>query len=274
MTRSVQEHYGATEITTKIFAAIPWDPDGGTRLSASELYPFDQLHGRELLATKEHGARLSPSGEDHILDVGCGIGGPARYFAATFGCKVTGVDITPEFVEAARELSGLCGLNDKLTFVEADAAAISAKAETFDHAYSFYVGMNLQEKLSVLKEIFRVLKPGGRVLWTEVTSGLGEPTYPLPWSKTASTSHVQTRDTLVGLFESAGFRIDSVEDETHAHLELAKMMKASGRMPTPDQQQANQIVLGADFVVRRLNYIASLGAGNLASTILDVHKPD
>ena len=273
MTRSVKEHYGASEITSKIFAAIPWNPDGGTRLTAAQLYPFDQLHGRELLATKEHGARLNPGSEDHILDVGCGIGGPARYFATTFGCSVTGVDITPEFVEAARELSGLCGLNDRLSFVEADAAAISAKAETFDHAYSFYVGMNLSDKSSVLRQIFRVLKPGGRVLWTEVTSGLGEPSYPLPWSETASASHVQPRDTLVGLFESAGFRIDLVEDETHAHLELAQKMKASGRMPKPDQQQANQIVLGSDFVTRRMNYIASLGSGRLASTILDVHKP-
>jgi arsenite methyltransferase len=273
MTRSVQEHYGAADITAKLFAAIPWDPDGGTRLTAPQLYPFDQLHGRELLATKEHGQRLNPGGDDHILDVGCGIGGPARYFATTFGCSVTGVDITPEFVAAARELSGLCGLNDRLNFVEADAAAISAEAETFDHAYSFYVGMNLPDKPSVLTQIFRVLKPGGRVLWTEVTSGLGAPTYPLPWSETASASHVQPRDTLVGLFESAGFQIDSVEDETHAHLELAQKMKASGRMPTPDQLQANQIVLGSDFVTRRMNYIAGLGSGHLASAILDVHKP-
>jgi len=272
MTRSVQEHYGVAEITAKIFSAIPWDPDGGTRLTVPDLYPFDQLHGRELLATKEHGARLNPSSEDHILDVECGIGGPARYFASTFGFSVTGVEITPEFGGVARELSGLCGLNDKLNFVEADVSAIPAKAETFDHAYSFYVGMNLANKLSVLKQIFRVLKPGGRVVWTEVTSGIGEPIYPLPLSETASGSHVQTRDTLVGLFESAGFRIGSVEDETLAHLELSQKMKASGRMPTPDQQQANQVVLGSDFVARRMNYIASLGAGHLGSTILDAHK--
>ncbi len=273
MTHKVQEHYGAADITSKIFAAIPWNPDRDALLSAEQLYPFDQLHGRELLATRDHAARLDPQRDDHLLDVGSGIGGPARYFAATYGCRVTGIDVTPEFVAAARDLTSRCGLGDHVTFIETDAVATPAEDESFDHAYSFYVGMNLPDKLAILTEIFRLMKPGGRLIWTEVTAGEGAPTYPLPWSDNAADSHVRTREDLLDHFTAAGFRIQAVEDETHAHLELAKKMKDSNRLPTPDQMQANQVVLGQDFVARRMNYIASLGEGTIASTLIEARKP-
>jgi ubiquinone/menaquinone biosynthesis C-methylase UbiE len=273
MTGSVQDHYSAPDICEKIFAAVPWDREAGKPLNAWQLFPFDQLHGRELAATRDHAARLDPRETDHLLDVGAGIGGPARYFVSTYECRVTGIDITPDFVTAASVLTGLSGLSDRVRFIEADAAAIPADDASFDHAYSFYVGMNLAEKAAVLREVFRVLKPGGRVLWTEVTAGSGEPQLPLPWSGTASGSHVIDRRALEALFDEAGFRVASVEDETGAHLEIARLMKASGTQPSPAQQQANQVVLGPDFVLRRMNYIESLARGHIFSTLIEAVKP-
>ncbi|SEO34226.1 Methyltransferase domain-containing protein [Pseudorhodobacter antarcticus] len=251
MTPSVQEHYGATDIVARILAAVPWSHDDGAALTARQVFPFDQLHGRELLATQEHAARLNPTKEEHLLDIGSGVGGPARYFASTFGCRITGIDLTPDFILAAKEISTLCNLGDLLSFVEANAAKLPFAADTFDHAYSFYVGMNLADKSAVLSECFRVLKPGGRLLWTEVTEAAGNPHYPLPWSRSVEGSHVQTREILIDVFATVGFEVLSVEDETGAHLELAQQMKLSGKVPTAAQQQANEVVLGADFGERR-----------------------
>jgi ubiquinone/menaquinone biosynthesis C-methylase UbiE len=270
---SVQAHYSAADIVARILAAIPWRKETDAPLKAAQLFPYDQLHGRELLATQDHAARLAPDRQAHLLDIGSGIGGPARYFAANFGCHVTGIDLTDTFVAAATELGNLCGLGDLVRFQIADATDIPFEAGAFDHAYCFYVGMNLPDKFAVLSQAFRVLKPGGRLLWTEVVETGDVPHYPLPWARTPGGSHVLTQKALQALFTRAGFDVDAVENETGAHLELAQKMKQSGKVPTSGQTQANEVVLGPDFVQRRMNYIKSLAEGRFASLLIEARKP-
>ncbi len=273
MSLRVQDHYSAEDIVTRVLAAAQQPTADGPSLTADRLFPYDQLHGRELLATIDHAAKLNPAKDAHLLDAGSGIGGPARYFASVFGCRVTGIDLTPQFVVAATDLTRLAGLAGTVDFVEGDVAAMSFGSGTFDHAYCFYVGMNLPDKPAVLAECYRVLKPGGTLLWTEVTAKAGDPNYPLPWARDPAGSHVGTGDTLVKQIGDAGFDIQSVEDETAKHLELAQRMKAAGKGPTADQLQANEVVLGPDFVERRKNYIKSLADGTLASTVIYGRKP-
>ncbi|MDF1715282.1 MAG: methyltransferase domain-containing protein [Antarcticimicrobium sp.] len=268
MSVRVQDHYGSADIVERILAAAAQPVVEGAPISAEMLFPFDQLHGRELVATKDHAAKLNPAADTHLLDVGSGIGGPARYFANVFGCRVTGIDVTPEFVAAATDLTRRTELAEKVDFVEGNAVKMPFKSATFDHAYCFYVGMNLPDKPSVIRECFRVLKPGGNLLWTEVTSNSGDPYYPLPWARDAAGSHVGTSEKLLDHIREAGFELLSVDDETDAHVELARRIKAAGFVPTEDQRQANEVVLGNDFVERRMNYIRSLSGGALASTVI------
>lgn len=272
MAVSVQQHYGATDITARILTAVPWAP-GDPALTAAQLFPYDQFHGRELFATRDHAALLSPANDAHVLDIGAGIGGPARYLATTFGCKVTGIDLTPQFVAAANELSALCDLSTFVDFHLADATTLPFPDGKFDHATCFYVGMNLPDKPSVMAETLRVLKPGGRLIWTEVSAGNGTPHYPLPWARQPADSHVEARDALVAKFSAAGFAIDAVMDETALQLDLAKKIRESGKQPSPGQNQANEVVLGADFGERRKNFIQSMGQGLIASTLIMAHKP-
>jgi arsenite methyltransferase len=267
---SVTTHYGSDGIVDRILAAIP-DAKFDS-LSAAQLYPFDQLHGRELIATQDHAARLAPSPTDRILDIGSGIGGPARFLAATYGCDVDGVDLTPAFVAASSRLTKLSGLGDKVRFHEANAAKLPFAENTFDAAICFYVGMNIADKAAVIAQAFRVLKPGGKLIWTEAVLAGGEPHYPLPWAVAPEASHLVDRNALKTLFVDAGFHVDDIIDETGEHVELALKRASSGIMPSPAQQQANEIVLGAEFVQRRKNYIRCLSEGRLASLAVIVSK--
>ena len=272
MAVSVQQHYGSADIVARILAAVPWT-DGDTPLTAAQLYPFDQFHGRELAATQDHAARLSPAPTAHLLDIGAGIGGPARYIAANFGCKVSGIDLTPSFVAAAQDLTQRCGLADKATFTQADAADLPFAAAQFDHATCFYVGMNLADKPAVLAQALRVLKPGGRLIWTEVSQGSGPPIYPLPWARDPDASHVEPRDSLVAKCAGAGFVVDQMIDETALQLEMAQKIRASGQLPSDGHNQANAVVLGADFAQRRRNFIQSMAQGLIFSTLIMAHRP-
>jgi SAM-dependent methyltransferase len=265
----VARHYGSQGLVDRILAAVPATRQARFQLGAPDLYPFDQLHGRELLATKDHAERLAPRRGQSVLDIGSGIGGPARYLATTYGCHVEGIDLTPEFVEAATDLSALCRLADEVHFARADATSLPFDGESFDAAVCFYVGMNLPRKAAVVAEAFRVLRRGGRIVWTEaVLSGHGEPVYPLPWAQDRATSFLVGQSVLEAMFREAGFTVEDVIDETEAHVELARQRAASGATPTREQQEANAVVLGPDHVGRRRNYIQSLSEGSLASQVI------
>ncbi|WP_214470017.1 class I SAM-dependent methyltransferase [Mesorhizobium sp. dw_380] len=267
---NVTSHYASNGIVERILAAIPDAKIDA--LDARQLYPFDQLHGRELIATQDHAARLSPSSSDRILDIGSGIGGPARFLASTYGCAVDGVDLTKAFVDASTQLTRLSGLSEKVRFHEADATRLPFADDTFDAAICFYVGMNIADKPAVIGQAFRVLKPAAKLIWTEAVVAGGEPYYPLPWAVSPATSHLLDRDALKTLFADAGFRVDEIIDETGEHVELALKRASSGILPSPAQQQANEIVLGTEFVQRRKNYIRSLSDGKLASLAVIVSK--
>ncbi|WDR04002.1 methyltransferase domain-containing protein [Devosia algicola] len=268
MALSVQEHYGSTHIVEKILAAVPWSRQDGRKLGPEALYPFDQFHGGELLATQEHARRLEPGAREHILDVGSGIGGPARYMASTYGCRVSGIDITERFVAAANELTALCGMEGQARFVKADAAALPFDDDGFERGYCLYVGMNLPDRAKVMHECVRVVQPGGRFVWSEAVLKEGDPLYPLPWSLTPEGSHLASKEELVSVMVGAGFEILTVDDDSAEQLELVAQMKAAGKSMSSGQHQANEVVLGPDFAERRMNYVQSLARNNLAALVI------
>ena len=116
---------------------------------------------------------LDASGTDHLLDVGSGIGGPARYMARRFGCRVSGIDLTAEFCEVARHLTSLLGLEERVVLRQGDALAMPFAGAEFDGAWSMNVSMNIADKRALYREIHRVLKPGARLVLSEVRPGAG-----------------------------------------------------------------------------------------------------
>src|SRR5437762_11954382 len=135
-TAAVAEHYGSAGIAERVLAALREAKGADASVTPQALAPFDQFHGRGVTATEELVALLKPAAGERILDIGSGIGGPARWIAAKFGCHVTGVDLTPEFCEAAEVLNRAAGLADRVRIIPGSALALPVPDGAFDAADS------------------------------------------------------------------------------------------------------------------------------------------
>jgi SAM-dependent methyltransferase len=228
--RAIAGHYGRADLGAVILAALAATGKDVDRLTPDDLEPVDQLHSRGRMATIDLAGRLALDGHERILDVGCGIGGPSRYLAKTFDCRVTGLDLTPEFCRVATMLAERTGLADKVDYRVGDALAMPFPAQTFDVVWSQSVAMNIADRERLNAEICRVLKPGGRHAFSEVVSGPGgAPHFPVPWARDASISFLTTAEATRQGLEAAGFRLLAFQDLTADALERAQArMKASG----------------------------------------------
>ncbi len=206
--RDITGHYDRGGLLERLEAALAEDGADPARPSLEALAPYDQFHNRGLEATKEIADLLEVAPGDHLLDIGSGIGGPARYMHQRFGCRVTGIDLTAEFCDVARHLSGRLGFGDKLRFEHGDALVMPFPESSFDGAYSMNVSMNIADKDAFYREIRRVLKAGGWLMLSEIAKGPGpELDYPMPWAASAEASFLCTpQETRQGL-EAAGFEI-------------------------------------------------------------------
>ena len=164
---------------------------------------------------KGDGRLLEPLSGERILDIGGGIGGPARWTATHFGCHVTSLDLTPEFCRAAEELNAATGLSDRVRVVEGSATDLPFEDDGFDRAYSENVAMNIDDKRRFYAEALRVLRPGAVFAFSHYGAGpKGEPDYPLPWAAGPGTSFLcspeETREQVL----TAGFEIVIFRDKT------------------------------------------------------------
>ncbi|HSC93194.1 MAG TPA: methyltransferase domain-containing protein [Gaiellaceae bacterium] len=173
----------------------------------------DELHVRGREATLELAALAELREGERVLDVGAGLGGPARTLAERYGVRVVGVDLTAAFVEAARELTRKVGLDDRIEFVHADALALPFPDDSFDVAWTQHAAMNVPDKAGLYAELHRVVRPGGRLAVYDVVAGAGgEPEYPLPWASRRELSFLVSAEELRRLLEGAGFRVGAVRD--------------------------------------------------------------
>ena len=255
----VREHYRATGLTERLKIALTVLGPEDQRLTPQQLGALDQFHTRGLAATAELAKLAGITADMSVLDVGSGVGGPARFLAATCGCRVTGIDLSEPFVDAARYLTRRTGQSEQVSFHTASALELPFDGSRFDAVLLQHVAMNISERARLYREIRRVLRPGGRFATFDVVANSREPYYPIPWARTPTTSFLLTANATREAIEQADFRTLTWRNDTGAAKAWFAELRASGPPSSPNLG----VVMGPDFAELTANLGRNLLEGRL-----------
>jgi ubiquinone/menaquinone biosynthesis C-methylase UbiE len=218
-------------------------------LSPETLETVEHLHSGGLTTTRDQAHRIAVMEDSRVLDVGCGIGGPARYLAHTYGCRVEGIDLTPELIETGRVLTERCRLADRVVLQLGNALELPYPEQTFDVVWCQNVTMNIADKAGLLAGFYRVLKPGGLFTATEYSVGPGgDIIFPVPWAYDASINFLESADVMRTQYHAAGFRILEWMNYSNRVIEHYER-----KLTEPPNRLSNQIILGDDAPERQRN---------------------
>jgi SAM-dependent methyltransferase len=262
--REVKNDYARPGLEEAILDALRKTGKDPERLSTADLAAIDEFHLGWHQATIEFARSLGLAPGMTVLDIGAGLGGPARYFASAHGCSVTGLDLTPDFVAAAEALTRRTGLTDRVSFVEGSALDMPFPDASFDAASLIHVGMNIEDKARLFAEARRVLRPGGRFgVYDIMRTGDGELPMPMPWASTAATSFLETPDGNRALLEAAGFRPGRARSRGAEVVELFTAMRAR-QAQHGTRHLGLHLVIGPDAGERIRRLVACVEKGMIA----------
>jgi ubiquinone/menaquinone biosynthesis C-methylase UbiE len=240
----VESHYASRSLVDTVLAAVDAAGLPKNGLKTTDLAPLDQFHARGLAATRELAALAGIHATSRVLDVGAGIGGPARHLAESFGCAVVGIDLTAEYCRLATALSQRTTVADKVSFQTANGLDLPFADGSFDVAWTQHVAMNIADRPKLYGEMYRVLKPGGRIAFYDAVAIKGqEPVFPVPWARDASTSFLWDADATKAVLEKTGFKIRTWRDVT----EEGKQFFAARPSPPGPSSLGLHLLMGPDF---------------------------
>ena len=213
--RAANAHWGRSGLELSILEALAAAGKDTAALTIDDLAPVDQFHSGGKGAT-ERLARLAQMRTGRrVLDVGGGLGGPARTLASQFGSRVTVVDLTESYVRAGEALTARLGLADRVTHRVGDALALDVDGDAFDIIWTQNSGMNIADKERLYAGFARVLRSGGVLALQEPMAGPVQPLiFPVMWARDATMSFLRPPDEMRAVIEAAGFRVRAWDDVT------------------------------------------------------------
>lgn len=271
---TIAEHYTMQDLAEAIFTGLKQAGKDLNNLKQEDLAPVDEFHIRGREATVELARQLGLNAYKHILDVGSGVGGASRYLASTYGCRVTGLDLTEAYCHVARLLADRIGLGQLIAYRQGSALDMPFENASFDIVWTQHTAMNIADKARLYAESWRVLKPGGLLAIYDIVAGEGEPLiFPVPWAREPSISFLVTSDELRKLLGQAGFQVvrwrDTSEEGRSWFREVAEKVQKVGRTPP----LGFHILLGPDFKTMAINQVRNLNENRIGLIEAVVQRP-
>ncbi len=244
----VAAHYGDEALGRRLLEALALAGLDVDRLSPDELAPVDEFHVGGRQATVDFAEQLGLHPGLRLLDIGSGIGGPARYFASAFGCDVVGIDLTDVFVRVATDLTRRSGLSTRVSFHQGSALDLPFEAASFDRATMIHVGMNIDDKAKLFRSVRTVLRPGGIFgVYDLMRTGLGDLEFPVPWSNRPETSFVVEPAAYRKSLEAAGFAVVVERNRRDFALDFFREMRAKAEAAGGTPPLGTPLIMGAGF---------------------------
>lgn len=270
---AVTDHYSHGQLLDAILTGIKGIGKTPETITVDDLAPVDEFHIGGRQATEDFIGQLDISSDDHVLDVGCGLAGTSRFVASTCGCRVSGIDLTPEYIDAAKVLCSWVGLTDRIKLHQGSALATGFEASVFDAAYMFHVGMNIEDKAGLFAEVNRVLRPDGVFgVYDVMRTSDDLVVYPVPWATAADTSTLATPQEYREALGGSGFEIIHERDRREFAAEFFDALRKRTEAAAGPPPLGLHIVMGETAATKVRNMVENVVAGRVSPVEIIARK--
>jgi len=269
----VSKHYthgGLIEAIRTGIVSLGKTPD---TVTVDDLAPVDEFHVGGRRASEEFLDQLGFSAQMHILDVGCGLGGAARFAANRYGSQVTGIDLTAEYVETGNALCKWVDLDQRISLLHGSALAMPFAERSFDGAYMLHVGMNIEDKEKLASEVMRMLRPNTSFgIYDVMRTGRGDLAYPVPWATSADLSAVAEPEQYRKALQKAGFTVIAERNRRDFALTFFADLRAKTAATGGPPPLGLHVLMGKSTPEKVQNMIDNISGGRIAPVELIARK--
>ncbi len=271
--QDISSHYTHGNLVAAIRSGVESLGKTIDSVTVDDLAPVDEFHIGGRQASEDFLGQLDLSPERHVLDVGCGLGGAARFVASWYGCRVTGIDLTPEYVDTARVLCSWVGLENRISLHQGSALAMPFADSAFDRAYMLHVGINIDDKARLCSEVCRVLRSHSLFgIYDVMKIGDGELTYPVPWATTATSSAVAKPAQYREALQAAGFSVIAERNRRDFALAFFDQLRAKTAAAGGPPPLGLHILMGRNTPDKVQNMIQNISNDRIAPVELIARK--